>query len=340
MRRVILFGAGPLGLNILAFLMDRSDLKLVGVVDLNPALSGKRISELVEGGFSDLVVSNSLEAALAEAPESPDVAVVATVSSIRELLPCIRELAKRKLDIVTTCEEMTYPWIQHPAEAAEIDDICESNGVSILGTGVNPGFLMDYLPAVLSSIHQRVDHVLVERVQDAAARRVSFQKKIGAGFSLEKFERERVRGSLRHVGLPESLHMIAAVMNWNLDSQSETLEPVLAATDLATGYKSISAGELAGVEQVATGSVGGEEKIRLCFRAAVGEEKPFDRILISGNPGAELIIPGGVNGDVATCAIIVNAIRAIQRTGPGLRTMVDVPVPAWSAGTELAATPV
>ena len=339
MHRVILIGAGPLGLKVAKFILERPNLALVGVVDLNPDLAGKKLDDLVEGGSPDFAVSGTIAEALTAAGENVDAAVITTVSSVRKILPTIREVADHKLPMVTTCEELSYPWVRHPVEAEEIDKVCRENGVACLGTGVNPGFLMDYLPSVLSAIHQRVDHVLVERVQDASVRRVPFQKKIGAGLTHGEFSAAKENGTLRHVGLPESLDMIAAALGFDLDESAETLEPVLAPADLNVGYKPIRSGEPSGVEQIATGVLDGREVIRLRFRAAVGEEKSYDRIRITGNPGAELEIKGGVNGDVATSAITVNAIRSAIRANPGLRTMLDSPVPACFGGNvrEMAA---
>lgn len=339
MKKIILIGAGPLGVKVASYIVKRPNLVLVGVVDLDPSLTGKNVSELIPGAPLGVVVFASLDAALEAVAEKPDVAVITTVSSIRRILPTIREVAERGLNIVTTCEELSYPWRQHPEEAQEIDSICKENGVSCLGTGVNPGFLMDYLPAVLTSIHQRIDHVLVERVQDASIRRIPFQKKIGAGLTQGEFEAAKANGTLRHVGLPESLDLIAGAIGWNLDETSETLEPVLAATDIVSGYKPIAQGQPAGVEQVATGILNGREVIRLRFRAAVGEEKSYDRIVIQGDPGVQTIIDGGVNGDVATSAITTNAIHAAVRANPGLQTMLTTPVPTWFIGVAEELTP-
>ncbi len=336
MHRVILIGAGPLGRKVIQFILDRPNLSLVGVVDTNPALRGKPLHEIIDGPCPDLQIVASVASALATAAERPEVAIVTTVSSITRILPILEEIAKHQLDIVTTCEEMSFPWVQHPAEAGEIDQFCKDNGVSCLGTGVNPGFLMDYLPAVLSAIHQRVDHILVERVQDASARRVPFQQKIGAGLTLAEFEERKASGTLRHVGLPESLDMIAAAIGWNIDKRFETLEPVVADRLIESGCQPIPPGCSAGVEQIAAGSAGGREVLRLRFRAAVGEGVCFDRIRVQGNPGAEMIVQGGINGDIATCAITINAVHSIVRAAPGLQTMLDIPVPAWSTAAPVA----
>jgi 2,4-diaminopentanoate dehydrogenase len=327
MIRVVQIGVGPLGRQIVRYMMERKGIELVGVVDLDPALHGRDAGEVCGLAPLGLAIAGSLDEARLNV--AADVAVLATVSSIDRLVPQVEAAATAGVAIVSTCEELSFPWKRHPAAAAAIDAVCRQHHVACLGTGVNPGYLMDYLPAVFTSIMQRVDHIAVERVQDASRRRVPFQQKIGAGLSPEEFEANRRAGTLRHVGLPESADMIAHAMGWELDDSMETLEPVLAAQDLTSGYRHIAQGQPAGVQQIATGSMGGREVLRLTFRAAVGEAKSYDRIRIRGLPDVDTTIDGGINGDVATCAITVNAIRAVIRAEPGLRSMLDTPVPAW-----------
>jgi 2,4-diaminopentanoate dehydrogenase len=326
---VIQIGMGPLGRQIVRYLLERDGLSLAGVVDVDPELYARDAGEVAGMAPVGVPVSRSLDEALAKATRTPRVAILATVSSIEKLVPQVEEVAAAGLDIVSTCEELSFPWKRHVAAAEAIDRVCREHGVACLGTGVNPGYLMDYLPSVFTSIMQRVERVEVERVQDASKRRVPFQKKIGAGLSAEEFEANKAAGTLRHVGLPESLDMIAHAMGWDLDETAESLEPVLASADINTGYKPIASGEPAGVEQVATGIKDGREVIRLTFRAAVDEEKSYDRIRIEGLPSVDTTINGGINGDVATCAITVNAIGSIVKSEPGLKTMLDTPVPAW-----------
>jgi 2,4-diaminopentanoate dehydrogenase len=337
MIRVMQVGVGPLGRQIVRYIVERDGVELVGAVDADPSLHGQDVGDLCGLAPLGLPVAASLDDARLDAPEAPDVAVLATVSSVQKLVPQVETAARAGLHVVSTCEELSFPWKRHRAAADAIDRVCRENGVACLGTGVNPGYLMDYLPSVFTAIAQRVDRIEVERVQDASKRRVPFQQKIGAGLTLEEFEANRRAGTLRHVGLPESADMIAHAMGWQLDQDSETLEPVLAAEDLDMGYRPIARGQPAGVQQVASGMLNGQEVLRLTFRAAVGEPRSYDRIRIHGLPDVETIIEGGVNGDVATCAITVNAIRAVVRAEPGLRTMLDTPVPAWFGARHQAA---
>ncbi len=329
MISIVQFGAGPLGRNVLRYLYDRKGIHVAGVVDLNPELAGHDAGELADVPANGVSVSQSLDEILKTAGEPPRVAVLTTVSSIAGLVDQVRLSAEAGMHIVSTCEELLYPWNQHPDEAREIDRICRENNVACLGTGVNPGFLMDFLPVVFTSTSRNVDQITVERVQDASTRRIPFQQKIGAGLSPDEFEQKKADGILRHVGLPESVDLIAAAMGWELDENRETLEPVLSPEGTDAGYVSISSNMPAGVEQVGSGFVNGKEVIRLVFRAAVGEPRSYDRIHISGEPEVQTEIKGGLHGDIATSAITVNAVRSITRCRPGLNTMLDAPVPAW-----------
>ncbi|MBC7234194.1 MAG: dihydrodipicolinate reductase, partial [Chloroflexi bacterium] len=228
--RVLQMGLGPIGRRVTRYLLERGGLEIVGAVDSDPALRGKRLDELAdlaaEGLVSGVVVVGSVEEALAGG--SADVAVVTTTSSLARLEPQLAPLIAHGLRVVSTCEELAYPWKRQPALARRIDIAAREAGVAVLGTGVNPGFLMDLLPVALSGVCQRVETVLVERVQDAQYRRLPFQKKIGAGLSPAEFDAKIREGSLRHVGLTESMHMIAAAFGWELSETEEQIEPVLA----------------------------------------------------------------------------------------------------------------
>lgn len=332
MIKAIQIGIGALGKQVLQYAEERKGIEIVGLVDLNPDLQRKSVSEIVDSSLNSATVSDSVEKAANAAKKNPEVAIITTVSSISKLVSQIKDAARQGWHVVTTCEEMIYPWNQHPDEAVMIDEICKEFGVACVGTGINPGFLMDYLPSVFSSVCQRVDSIIVERVQDASPRRVPFQKKIGAGLNRDEFETEKANSRLRHVGLPESIDLIAAAMGWKLDEISETLEPVFAKQKITSGYKPIEKDMPAGVEQIGSGYLDGKEVIKLIFRAAVGEKKSYDRITINGLPNIQTEVEGGVNGDVATCAITVNAVKSIVTCSPGLKTMLDIPVPAYFWG--------
>jgi len=323
MANIVHVGIGPLGAKTVRYAAERGCFNIVGAVDTDPGKAGKDLGELCGIDPFGIAVSGSLDEAIAG--KQADVALLTTVSSIIALESQVEELATAKLNIVSTCEELFFPWKTNPEVAGRIDRICRQNNVTCVGTGVNPGYLMDLLPTILSGLCQNVKKVEVWRVQDASVRRIPFQQKIGAALTLGEFEAKKNDGSLRHVGLPESVDFIADRLGWKLDRNEETLEPVVAETQIGSGYKPILKGMASGVHQVGRGFVGDDEVITLNFQATVGEPESYDRIRIDGEPVVDSKIAGGVNGDIATCAIALNAVRSVLGASPGLKTMAQIP---------------
>jgi 4-hydroxy-tetrahydrodipicolinate reductase len=327
MIRVMHVGVGPVGQRLARYAAARKDLKIVGAVDPAPDKVGRDLGELCGIERMGVQVYPTLAAALRA--HRAHVALLTTVSSLERIRPQVEEIAAAGLDIVSTCEEMVYPWKTRPALARAIDAACCRHGATALSTGVNPGFLMDFLPLALTGVCQSVEKVRVQRIQDASIRRVPFQQKIGAGLTPAEFRKKKAEGTLRHVGLTESMHMIAARLGWKITRTVETLNPVMATRRITGGYAPIEPGMAAGVEQIGRAFINRREVITLEFRAAVGEPESFDRVEITGEPNISSTIAGGVNGDTATCAIVLNSIPAVLAAEPGLKTMVDLPIPAW-----------
>jgi 2,4-diaminopentanoate dehydrogenase len=327
MLRVIQIGLGPLGRKTVQFADGRPGLRIVAAVDPAPGIAGRTLRDLCEGAGGGVAVASSLPAALSSAAEPPEVAILTTSSDLDRVEGQLCELADAGLPVVSTCEELSYPWTAHPDHAARIDARFRERSVASLGTGVNPGFLMDYLPAVLTGLCRSVRHVTVRRVQDASARRVPFQVKIGACLSIDEFAARVAEGSLRHVGLPESTHFVAAALGLRLERVEEELRPVLSEHRVTTGFRPIESGMACGVEQIARGYADGREVVRLEFRATVGEAESFDQVEIDGEPSLLCTIAGGVNGDIATCAVVLNALAVVVKASPGLHTMLDLPIP-------------
>ena len=330
MINIIQVGLGPLGQKAVRYALERGTIRIVGAVDPAPDKAGQDLGALC--GIrkrTGVVVRRNLAAAMKGVKAS--VAVLTTVSSLKRLEPQVVELARAGLHIVSTCEELAFPWKTRPRIAKRLDAICKHHGVACVGTGVNPGYLMDFLPCILSAVCQRVERIRISRFQDAAPRRIPFQQKIGAGLTLAEFRTKVAAGTLRHVGLTESMHMIARHLGWTLDRMTESLNPIIANREIRSGYKPIRRGQACGVEQIGRATCKGKEIIKLHFRAAVGEPESFDRVEIAGEPSFTTLIPGGVNGDIATCAITINAIRSIVKAAPGLRTMIDLPPVGFTA---------
>ncbi len=342
---IVIVGLGPLGRVIALDAIARDDIKVIGAID--PAFAGEPLlgvlsrdpSERFESlgpGIPDIRVAEVFDGAafqgLAEA------ALVATVSDLGKASKTFRRLLGAGLCVVSTCEELLFPILRHPELTHELDELARAHCGQLLGTGVNPGFVMDALTIALSGACRDVRGVAIERIQDASTRRIPFQKKIGATLSPSAFEIGVGEGWLRHVGLGESLHLVAHSLGWAVESWSETIEPVLTDETMDCGLGKIPSGHARGVRQVATGIVGGHERLRLEFVAAIGEPDPGDRIHLDADPPISMRIEPNIHGDIATSAIAINALRSLASCPPGLHTMADIPLVRWrSAGVSCGA---
>ncbi len=202
----------------------------------------------------------------------------------------------------------------------------------MLGTGVNPGFAMDALPIALTAVCERVDRVTVNRVQDARIRRLPFQQKIGAGLTTEQFQKKVDDGSVRHVGLTESIAMIADGLGWTLDRITDHVEPKLATVTISSEFLAVDPGYVCGIIQDGVGFRKGEPVIRLHMEAYLGAPESYDTVEIEGSPKLSVKIAGGIHGDVATASIVVNSIPRVLDAAPGLHTMRDLPLPSFFPG--------
>jgi 4-hydroxy-tetrahydrodipicolinate reductase len=254
-----------------------------------------------------------------------------TSSSLARCLPELLAAVEAGAHVVSSCEELSYPWVQAPEEAARLDAAARSAGVAVVGTGVNPGFAMDYLPVVLSGAAKRVDAVRVHRVQDAGLRREPLQAKVGAGITREEFDRRVASGSMGHVGLTESAQAVAAALGWDATGTSETIEPVVAVEPTPSAFGTIEPGQIAGIDQVAVVVAGGVERVRLHLQMAVGIGPSQDDIWLTGDPDLHLSVPGGLHGDLATAAALVNTVGSVRHAEPGLRVMSELRPPRPSA---------
>lgn len=318
-------GLGPVGRRLLLANQARGAPTLVAAVDSAPDLAGKTLSDLEPTLASRLPVLPSLEAI--EDWSAIDSAVVTTRSDLAACAPTFRFLLERGLTVVSTCEELIFPALRHPELGEELDALAREHGGRLLGTGVNPGLLMDALPAFASAALEYVRGVHVERIQDATTRRLPFQRKIGAGLDRAGFEAGVSAGWLRHVGLGESLHLLASALGEEVREWEESIEPVLAAEDLHCGLGPIPKGGIAGVRQIARGR-SAKVVYELEFLAAIGAADPRDAVRFDADPPLELRIPGGVHGDHATIAMTQNALTSLRRAAPGLHTMATIPLVA------------
>src|SRR6266567_3352021 len=255
--RVMHFGLGPIGAAVVKQVATRPGFKIVGAIDIDPAKIGRDLGDVV-GLPKRLGAKVSGDAAKALKSARPDVVILCTSSSIKGVLPQIETILKSKTAIVSTTEELSYPGYTHIRYARQIHALARKAKVAVLGTGVNPGFAMDALPIAMTAVCERVERVVVNRVQDARNRRLPFQQKIGAGLTTEQFQKKVHDGTVRHVGLTESIAMIADALGWTLERISDDIQPKLAALTVASEFLAVDPGYVCGIIQDGVGYRGRE----------------------------------------------------------------------------------
>ncbi|MBA7615845.1 2,4-diaminopentanoate dehydrogenase [subsurface metagenome] len=323
--RAVQYGCGPIGCSVVRFASQRPDIKLVGAIDIDKNLVGRDLGE-VAGLDKKLgvIISDDTDAILSQV--KPDVVFLTTTSFLKVIYPQVKKCVTAGVNVISTCEELSYPYKKAPQLSVEIDRIAKANNVTVLATGINPGFLMDAWPLFMSGVCQQVKQIKVVRVQNASLRRGPFQKKIGAGCTLEEFKKRVAAGILRHVGLAESIAMIASGLGWELDDIVENIEPIIAKAQVKTNFVTVEPGQVAGVRQIGIGIKARKDLIILEFEASVGALESYDALYITGIPNMEVIVKGGTHGDIGTIAMIVNSAHRVMNALPGLITMKDLPI--------------
>jgi len=325
------YGCGPIGSSVAKLAAQRQDIELVGAVDIDKNKVGKDLGEVV-GLAKRLGVTISDDADAVLSRTKPEIVFHNTASSFQKVSGQLADIIKAGANIVSTTEELAFPWRAAPKLSADIDRLAKEHKVTVLATGINPGFVMDTWPLVMTAVCQEVRQVKVARIQDASPRRLPFQKKIGAGCTLEEFKKLVDAGTLRHVGLAESIAMLAAGLGWELDDIRDEIEPIVAESEVSSQYLTVKPGQAAGVKQTGRGLKGGQELITMDFRAYLGARESYDAVYITGTPNMEVVIKGGTHGDIATASMAVNSVRRVLEAPPGLLTMKDIPMVTCTAG--------
>lgn len=329
--RVMHMGLGPIGAAIVRQVATRRGFKIVAAVDIDENLVGKDLGE-VAGVDRKLRIKVANDVGRTIKATKPDIVVLCTSSSLEIVADQLEAIFKRRVPVVSTTEELAYPYCSHRKLAKRIDAMAKKAKVAVLGTGVNPGFTMDALPIALTAVCERVDAIHVDRVQDAARRRLPFQQKIGAGLTLAEFQERVEAGTVRHVGLTESIAMIADAMGWRLDRITDEILPKMADTTVSSEFLTVPAGRVRGIIQDGVGFVNGEAAITLHMEAYLGAPASYDAVRVTGSPAISSRIEGGVHGDVATASITVNSIPAVLAAKPGLQTMRSLRLPSYFGG--------
>jgi len=327
---VVSFGVGVIGSLAAKFIMEekQKQLNLVGAYDIDPKKVGKDLGKVIGLGRSvGIPVSNDLDKVLTT---DVDIAVHTTSSYLKGAFPQLESIVNHGVDVVSSCEELSYPYVVDRKLSAKLDRLAKDQGVTVLGTGINPGFLMDTLPIALTAPCKSIRRITITRRMNAATRRIPFQKKVGAGMTTKEFEsaikHHQISG---HVGLEQSVSMLADAIGWKLEKvEVGKVRPVVAEKHTSEGYVRIPAGRVAGVKQSAEGLAGGIPLITLNFAAYVGSDEEYDQVEIDGTPPVNCRISPCVHGDHGTVAMLVNMAPKVVASPPGLLTMKDMVLPS------------
>ncbi len=328
-QKVIVYGCGIMGQKTAEALFDKESFVIVGAVDIDPELVGKDLGDLFSTPKeTGIKIENDADALFARV--DADAVVLTTQSHLKTVMPQLKQCIDAGLNIVSTCEELSYPWKRSPELAKEVDNWAKEAGVTVVGTGINPGYLMDSLPLTLTAPLLKVDSIRVTRMMNSARRRIPFQKKVGTSMTPEEFQQKISDGVITgHVGLLESIYMIADGLGWTLDQATELPpEPVIAETDTETGFGILAPGTVIGLKSVAHAEKAGRTVITLEFIANAGVKEEYDEIFIEGTPNIHEKIHGGVHGDTGTVAVTINTIPKAIKAVPGLKLMSEIPSPA------------
>lgn len=332
--KVVSYGIGVIGQKLATHLIEKEGVEIVGAVDINPKLVGKDLGEILGTKKLGVKISNNADTVLEKT--KPDIVTHTTMSYLRQTFDQFEQILSHGVPIVSTCEELSYPYATEEGSeyAKKIDKIAKKNKVAILGTGVNPGFVMDTLPITLTAVCQKVEEIYIARQMDAATRRIPFQTKIGAGLTVEEFKKKIANHEITgHVGLEQSMQMIAVSLGWKLDKiEVDSPQPMVLKKDVASEAIKVPKGYNAGSVQYAYGIMNGKKVITMDFKAYIGAPEEFDAVTIKGVPPINQKISPCTHGDYATIAMTANMIPHVINSKPGLKTMIDLPVPHATPG--------
>lgn len=326
--KVLIFGCGVMGRKTAQALLDKASFEIVGAVDIDPELFGKDLGEILDSPRTLGILIEKKPEDLLSSVEA-DAAVLATTSCLENVAPQVIQCIEAGLNVISTCEELSFPWKRYPELTQNLDRLAREHGVTVIGTGINPGFLMDMLPLVLTAPCLNVRSVKVTRMINSAKRRVPFQAKVGTGMTQDEF-REKIENKIitGHVGLLESVNMIAAGLGWELDDAVELPpEPVIDEKEINTVLGAVKPGSVIGLRSVAYGKKDDKDVISLEFCANAAVEEEYDEIFIEGDPSLHQRIIGGVHGDIGTVAVTINTIPRTVEAPPGVIVMKDLPPP-------------
>jgi hypothetical protein len=336
--KVALWGFGAMGSGMAKVLLTRKGVDIVGVCDSHPQKAGKNVYELLDlmqGDRPEALISGDISTLLKQMPL--DICIIATNSFTKEVYPKIMQVLDAGVNVITIAEEMSWPWAQQPELAKEMDERAKVKGVSILGTGINPGMMMDLLAVFLSGCMTQVDHVHCERVNSLSPFGAAVMHEQGIGLTQEAFQQGVSDGTLAgHVGFTESSSMIAAALGFDIDHFKQQMRPIVTQVNRKSPHGFAAAGQVVGVHMSAQASTDNQEKISLVHPQQIEPQmagvETGDYVKLQGSPPIDMAIRPEVDGGIGTVAMACNMLPFVVAARPGLLTMLDMPVPRCVMG--------
>ncbi len=330
MKRIVMWGLGAMGSGMIKDILNKPDMKLVGAIEtLRDELDGKSLRKYLNVK-SEITISSDPEKVISET--DPDVVLIATTSFVPKVFPMIKMAVEHSSNVITIAEEMSYPWLDYPELSHRMDSLAKKHGVSVLGTGVNPGFVLDTLILTLTGVCLNIERIKAQRINDLSPFGAEVMRTQGVGTSVEEFKRGIKNGNIvGHIGFRQSIAMIADALGWKIERIEEEREPIVSKTYRETPYVKVEPGQVAGCKHTGRGIVDGNVKIELVHPQQIHPEledvKTGDFIQIEGDPNLFMEIKPEIPGGKGTMAMAVNMIPAIVEAKPGLLTMKDMTIP-------------
>ncbi len=331
--KVVIWGFGAMGRGMADMLLTKKGVEITGVCDLHPDLVGNSMFNALEekqNDHPDVIVSNDIDSLLDK--NNCDLVLLATDSYTRKAFPKMVKIMEAGINVISTAEEMAYPQAQEPELAKELHKVAKDNGVTVLGTGINPGFIMDLLVVALTGVMTDVTHIEANRVNSLSPFGPAVMEEQGVGITLEEFNHGVETDTLAgHVGFAESVNMIADAIGVKLDKFQQQMAPIVTTIDRKSPYGFAKAGNVAGVNMTGQGIIDNEVFIDMKHPQQIEPEMEGthtgDYINIKGTPNVHMAITPEIDGGIGTIAMCVNMIPHVLNAKPGLKTMIDLPVP-------------
>ena len=334
--KVAVLGTGQMGSGIVRLLLRKQGVELVGVYGRRADRAGVDVGEAIGlDGKMGVALSADLSEMLSSA--KPDVAIQATCSRVEQAADEIKIAARGGANVISIAEEMAYPSYEAPGLAEEIHKLAMENKVTVVGTGINPGFVLDLLVITLTGVCYSVETITAKRINDLSPYGPSVLKTQGVGITPEAFRKGVADGSVvGHFGFPESISMIAKVLGWKIDRIEQTRDPIISKVHRETEFVKIEPGLTAGCTHTAKGYMDGKPVIHLIHPQQVHphleDVQTGDYIDIKGEPDVNFSSGPEIPGGIGTIALAVNMIPQVVTSHPGLKTMADLPAPAAIMG--------